>query len=87
MTTTQNKLYAYRINSDADSMTVDAGDINEAARKYTANGNLAKMAGVDPIQTVDDLIEAIESIEGAWLWIESDEAPDGNRQYANPQNV
>lgn len=31
--------------------------------------------------------EYIEAIDGAWAWIESDDAPDGGREYAGQENM
>lgn len=78
------KTYTYKINSDAYLTKVEASNMDEAARKLAATEpHLAKQG----IETVQDLLSYIESVDGAWLWIESQDAPDGNRLYAGQENM
>lgn len=78
------KLYTYKINSDAYLTKVYATSMDDAARKLAATEPHLAKSGVTDLAS---LMSYIESIDGAWLWIESDDAPDGNRQYAGSENM
>lgn len=50
----------YTIKTDADMMTVQAHDYNDAARQY------------DPsVESARELLEKCREIDGSWCWIES----------------
>lgn len=78
------KTYTYKINSDAYLTKVQAASMDDAASKLAATERHLAKSGVTDLQS---LLAYIESVDGAWLWIESDDAPDGNRQYAGAQNM
>jgi hypothetical protein len=68
--------YDYTIKTDADMCTISATTMDEAARKWAAS------EAISGVTDVASLFAHIESIDGAWMWIESDDAPDGLRQQA-----
>ena len=73
---TQMKTYTYTIHTDAVMQDIEATTADEAAAIFAQDEfPRAGVAGVA------DLFAHIESIgDGAWCWIESDDAPDGARQ-------
>ncbi len=85
MTQTTNRLYSYTVNTDAGlTRGIMAQSMDDAARLWAAGEpNLANL----DIETVDDLIEAIEAIDGAWLWIEAVDHPSEIRHYAGSSNM
>jgi len=84
MTTPEYTVYEYEIRSDDGTTTVMATDIDSAARAWAdGEGSRARSA----VTGLPSLIEYIESIDGAWLFIESDTAPDGTRVYAAQHNM
>ena len=72
---------AYYIKTDAGSTTTTAESIDAAARLWAESEGIAGVSGTD------SLVAKIEAIDGAWLWIESDEAEDGARIYAGRANM
>ena len=72
---------AYHIKTDAGSTTVTAESMDAAARAWAESEGIAGVTGTD------SLAAKIESIDGAWLWIESDDAADGARVYAGRANM
>lgn len=77
-------MYTYTIRTDAVLTSVDAETIDDAARLFAAS---EFKQSVDTDYGLAELLAEIEGIDGAWLWIESDDAPDGVRQYAGKQNM
>jgi hypothetical protein len=73
--------HTYTVRTDACMTEIVASDIDSAATAW-ANGE-----GIAEIDGIDSLVRHIESIDGAWLWIESDAAPDGDRVYAGRENM
>jgi hypothetical protein len=77
MTTT----YEWTIRTDAGMVTVTAPDADAAAVAWAAGEGSAN------VRDLDSLIAYIDGIDGAWLWIESTMAPDGERVYAGRKNM
>lgn len=77
-------MYTYTINSDAYLTKIQAENMDQAAAKLAVTEPMMVKAGV---RDTASLLSYIESVDGAWLWIESKDAPDGNRQYAGSQNM
>jgi len=73
--------YEWTIRSDAGMTTVTAQDADAAAAAWAAG------EGAKAVHDVGSLVAYVESIPGAWLWIESTMAPDGERVYAGRQNM
>ena len=75
------KSHAWTVRTDASMTEVEAADIDAAAVAWAASEGIAEINGID------SLVRHIESIDGAWLWIDSDTAPDGDRVYAGRENM
>jgi hypothetical protein len=81
------KVYEYTIRTEAGMCTYDAANINEAVKLFAAD---TYPGGLYQAETADELVakvEAEDNVDGCWLWIESDEAPDGDRRWANEENM
>jgi hypothetical protein len=84
MTAIERTVHEYTIRSDDGTTTVMAIDIDSAARAWADGaGSRARSA----VTGLPSLIEYIESIDGAWLFVQSDTAPDGTRVYAARHNM
>ena len=70
----------YTINTDAGLCRgIEADSFNAAIAKWSATEQLGKAA------TLSDWISYIESLDGAWGWIECDQT--GERHYAGQENM
>jgi hypothetical protein len=65
--------HTYTIRTDAIMREIEAESADEAAKIFAAG----EFPGTEDVA---DLFSAIEEIDGAWCWIESDTAPDGHRR-------
>jgi hypothetical protein len=77
-------LFAYTIRTDAMMMQDEfiAASRDEAIAAYTRQpGNYGGAC-----DTWDEYADYIESVEGAWAWIDSDNPAEG-REYASPENM
>jgi hypothetical protein len=74
--------YEWTIRTDAGMTTVTAPDADAAAAAWAAGEVLTV-----EVRDLAGLVDYIESIPGAWLWIESTMAPDGERVYAGRENM
>lgn len=75
MTTPQQRRYTYVVRTDAGLSEYDAASMDQAARKFAADENIRG------VRNVETLLAAYERIgDGAWIWIESSDAPDGARR-------
>jgi len=75
--------YEWTIRTDAGTTTVTAPDADAAAVAWAAGEG----EGAANVHDLDSLIAYIDGIDGAWLWIESTMAPDGERVYAGRGNM
>jgi hypothetical protein len=73
--------HTWTVRTDADMTEIVAADIDSAAVAWADGKCIAEIDGIE------SLVRHIESIDGAWLWIESDAAPDGDRVYAGRENM
>ena len=73
--------YEWTIRTDASMTTVEAPDADAAAVAWAA------CEGAANVHDLSSLVAYIEGIDGAWMWIESDTAPDGDRVYAGRRNM
>ena len=73
--------HEWTIRTDSDMVTITAQNASAAASAWAAS------EGVPEVHGLDSLIAHIEGIDGAWLWIESTTAPDGERVYAGRANM
>jgi hypothetical protein len=69
----------YTINSDAYLTTVEAESFDAAAVALATS-----TPGLAGVTDLDSLLDRIESIDGAWMWIENAE---GIRHYAGAENM
>ncbi|MGH8591827.1 MAG: hypothetical protein ACREXX_21685 [Gammaproteobacteria bacterium] len=69
------------IKTDAlvGSVTVEAATIEAAAVEF---GRAKGLSG----DNCREVLESVAEIEGTWMWIESDDAPDGAGAAASPSN-
>lgn len=67
-------MYTYTIKTDATEAEVEAETIDHAAALFAAGERIAH------ILSCRALLSYFAGIEGAWAWIESDDAPDGDRR-------
>ena len=78
--------HEWTIRTDAGMSTVQAPDIDAAARAWAADeGN--DCSAHEHVTDLATLLDYIEGIDGAWLWIESESAPDGARVYAGKSRM
>ena len=68
--------YEYTIKTDAETTHLVATTMDEAAHLFARS----EFGPETHIDTVDDLMAEIATIDGAWCWIESLDAPDGLRR-------
>ena len=73
--------HKWTIKTDAVMVEIDAPSIDSAAAAFAAGESIRG------VTDRDSLVRHIKSIDGAWLWIESDTAPDGDRVYAGRENM
>jgi hypothetical protein len=78
---TVEAVYEWTIRTDAGTTTVTAPDADAAAVAWAAG------EGAAAVHDLGSLVAHIEGIDGAWLWIESTMAPDGERVYAGRENM
>jgi hypothetical protein len=72
-------MYTYTIKTDGVEADIEANNIDAAAIDFAEDEFPA-----ESVYGVQDLFSIIERIgDGAWCWIESDDAPDGQRRSAN----
>lgn len=72
MTTTD---YTYTIKTDAEMAEIEAATMDAAAVAF------AEDTGLRGVVDVDTLLAAVAQVgDGAWIWIESHDAPDGGRR-------
>ena len=83
----RNSTIHYTIRTDALLTTIDAADIDAAARTFAAS------EGYRDVATANDLLRRIAAIDDAWIWIESDEddriggsTPDALADYLRQRN-
>jgi hypothetical protein len=75
------KNHEWTIRTDAGTTTITAPDADAAAVSWAAG------EGVAGVHDLESLVAYIEGIDGAWLWIESVMAADGERVYAGRDNM
>jgi hypothetical protein len=68
-----HKMYTYIIKTDALAVEIEASTIDAAAVTF---GRSAGLSG----DNCQEILESVSGIVGAWMWIESDDAPDGGRR-------
>lgn len=74
----------YTIKTDAGLMKgIVADDFDAAVRKWAASEGL--VSADDDGYTLEDWVEYIEDIDGAWGWVECSESLE--RHYAAPKNM
>jgi hypothetical protein len=74
MTTTAT--YTYTIRTDAVLDEIEAASMDAAAVAFAAGEDLRG------VTDTDSLLAAYARIgDGAWIWIESEHAPDGARRF------
>ena len=73
--------YEWTIRTEAGMRHLKAPDADAAAAAWGAR------EGVAAVQDMQSLIAYVEASEGSWMWIESDDAPDGGRVYAGEENM
>jgi len=54
-------MHKYMIRTDAVTMDLTAPDLDDAARQFAA------IDGIGKLDTMDELVEHIEAIAGAWI--------------------
>lgn len=69
----------YTINSDSFLVKIDAESFDQAAAKLAES-----TPGLQGVKDLQSLLGKIESIDGAWLWIEDESY---QRHYAGQQNM
>ncbi|NDD54013.1 hypothetical protein EBZ39_09070 [bacterium] len=77
----QTETYEWTVRTEAGMTVITAPNSDAAAVAWAVGEGLAE------VHDLDSLIAHIEDIPGAWLWIESTMAPDGERVYAGRQNM
>ena len=70
-----DKMYTYTAKTDAlnGSVIIEASTIDAAAIIF---GRPRGLSG----DNCREVLESVAEIDGAWMWIESDDAPDGDRR-------
>lgn len=77
-------MHTYYVRTEAGSANITAETIDAAAAEWARQDCPEAAAAVTDMRS---LVAYIESIDNAWLWIESDDAPDGARIYAGLENI
>jgi hypothetical protein len=73
-------MYTYTIKTDALAVEVEASTIDAAAVTF---GRSAGLSG----DNCQEILESVSGVVGAWMWIESDDAPDGDRRGGSSPEV
>ena len=75
-----HKMYTYTIKTDALAVEIEASTIDAAAVMF---GRSAGLSG----DNCQEVLESVSGIVGAWMWIESGDAPDGDRRGGSSPEV
>ena len=75
-----HKMYTYTIKTEALAVEIEASTIDAAAVMF---GRSAGLSG----DNCQEVLESVSGIVGAWMWIESDDAPDGDRRGGSSPEV
>lgn len=73
-------MYTYTIKTDALAVEIEAPTIDAAAVTF---GRSAGLSG----NNCQEILESVSGVVGAWMWIESDDAPDGDRRGGSSPEV
>jgi hypothetical protein len=73
-------MYTYTIKTDALAVEIEAPTIDAAAVTF---GRSAGLSG----NNCQEILESVSGVVGAWMWIESDDAPDGDRRGGSSPKV
>ena len=73
-------MYTYTIKTDALAVEIEASTIDAAAVMF---GRSAGLSG----DNCQEVLESVSGIVGAWMWIESGDAPDGDRRGGSSPEV
>jgi hypothetical protein len=73
-------MYTYTIKTDALTVEIEASTIDAAAVMF---GRSAGLSG----DNCQEILESVSGVVGAWMWIESDDAPDGDRRGGSSPEV
>jgi hypothetical protein len=73
-------MYTYTIKTDALAVEIEASTIDAAAVTF---GRSAGLSG----DNCQEILESVSGVVGAWMWIESDDAPDGGRRGGSSPEV
>ncbi|MDQ3773265.1 MAG: hypothetical protein M3461_02235 [Pseudomonadota bacterium] len=73
-------MYTYTIKTDALAVEIEAPTIDAAAVTF---GRSAGLSG----NNCREILESVSGVVGAWMWIESDDAPDGDRRGGSSPEV
>jgi hypothetical protein len=73
-------MYTYTIKTDALAVEIEASTIDAAAVMF---GRSAGLSG----DNCQEILESVSGVVGAWMWIESDDAPDGDRRGGSSPEV
>jgi hypothetical protein len=73
-------MYTYTIKTDALTVEIEASTIDAAAVMF---GRSAGLSG----DNCQEILESVSGVVGAWMWIEADDAPDGDRRGGSSPEV
>ena len=73
-------MYTYTIKTDALAVEIEASTADAAAVMF---GRSAGLSG----DNCQEILESVSGVVGAWMWIESDDAPDGDRRGGSSPEV